>query len=172
MCLLEQVVSWDAQHVRCRSGSHRATDHPLRAHGRLGSACLIEYAAQAAAVHGALLQAPESRAPGERFASAAPADSTASAAAPRAGMLASARAVELAVDRIDDIAVDLLIEAHRLHSDERSALYAFAVYPMPVRAVTSTPGSPSLFRHEQIPLAEGRLSLWLQGTGTALATAR
>lgn len=57
MCLLDAVVSWDATRIRCRSASHRAPDHPLRAHGRLGIACGIEYAAQAMAVHGALVAA-------------------------------------------------------------------------------------------------------------------
>ena len=38
-----RCVEWDAQRIRCRSGTHRAPDHPLRAHGRLGAACGIEY---------------------------------------------------------------------------------------------------------------------------------
>ena len=55
MCLLEEVLDWSADHVRSRSTSHPDPDHPLRAHGRLGSACGVEYAAQTMAVHGALL---------------------------------------------------------------------------------------------------------------------
>ena len=47
-----------------RASSHRAADNPLRAHGRLGAACGIEYAAQAMAVHGALLAPPDSAAAG------------------------------------------------------------------------------------------------------------
>ena len=35
MCLLDEVLSWDATRIRCRSSSHRARDNPLRAHGRL-----------------------------------------------------------------------------------------------------------------------------------------
>ena len=54
MCLLDEVRAWDQAGVECASRTHRAPDHPLRAHGRLGSACLLEYAAQAMAVHGAL----------------------------------------------------------------------------------------------------------------------
>ena len=54
MCLLDEVVSWDAARISCRAVSHRDPDHPLRAHGRLGVACGVEYAAQAMAVHGAL----------------------------------------------------------------------------------------------------------------------
>ena len=148
MCLLEQVLSWDRHELRCRSGSHRAADHPLRAHGRLGSACLIEYAAQAVAIHGALLQ--------EQAASGA------------AGLLASARSVQLAVGRLDDIAADLLIEARRLHSDARSALYAFTVHPIAVHPIapqtlTSAQEPPLRLRESQQLLAQGRLTLWLLG---------
>ena len=54
MCLLDEVVSWDEARIACRASSHRAPDHPLRTHGRLGAACGIESAAQAMAVLGAL----------------------------------------------------------------------------------------------------------------------
>jgi predicted hotdog family 3-hydroxylacyl-ACP dehydratase len=106
MCLLEQVVRWDRDCIECTSATHRAADHPLRAHGRLGAACLIEYAAQAMAVHGALLTAPGARA---------------------FGMLTSARGVELLVAQLDQITGDLLIRAERQHADARGALYAFRV---------------------------------------------
>ena len=52
-----EVLSWDATRIRCRSATHRSPDNPLRLHGRLGAACGIEYAAQAMAVHGALVAA-------------------------------------------------------------------------------------------------------------------
>ena len=109
MCLLEEVLSWDLQRITCRSTSHRAIDNPLRAHGKLGAACAIEYAAQSVAVHGALLQCPP--ASGSGF-----------------GMLTSARRVELAVARLDDLAHDLVVSALRLHSDAVSALYSFALH--------------------------------------------
>jgi predicted hotdog family 3-hydroxylacyl-ACP dehydratase len=110
MCLLEEVLSWDAQTIVCRSTSHRSPDNPLRAHGRLGAACAIEYAAQAIAIHGALLQ-PMPSADAGRF-----------------GLLASARDVELLVARLDDIQQDLRVSAQRLHSDSRGALYAFELH--------------------------------------------
>lgn len=107
MCLLDRVDSWDTQHIQCSASSHRAPDNPLRAHGRLGAACGIEYAAQAMAAHGALLAAADS--------------------APRVGYLASVRAVELKVTRLDDIAADLRIEAERVSGDDNTILYAFSV---------------------------------------------
>jgi predicted hotdog family 3-hydroxylacyl-ACP dehydratase len=108
MCLLDRVEHWDAQRVRCIAVSHRAADNPLRAHGRLACACGIEYAAQAMAVHGALM-APQQP-------------------APRAGFLASVRGTTLHVGRLDDIAADLTVEAERFSSDGNNVLYDFSVH--------------------------------------------
>jgi predicted hotdog family 3-hydroxylacyl-ACP dehydratase len=105
MCLLDEVMEWDAQHIRCRSGTHRLPDHPLRSQGRLGVACGIEYAAQAMAVHGALA--------GKRRSDA--------------GFLASLRDVRLHVLRLDDIESDLICDALLVAGDQGSALYAFAI---------------------------------------------
>ena len=107
MCLLDAVLAWDSGQIHCRASSHRQPDNPLRAAARLGAACGIEYAAQAMAVHGALL---------------APAG-----APPRPGYLASVRSVQLAVDRLDDLAQDLDIVAERLSGDEHNILYHFRV---------------------------------------------
>ena len=54
MCLLDEVVEWDAQRLHARSATHQQPDNPLRADGRLHAVNLCEYAAQAMAVHGAL----------------------------------------------------------------------------------------------------------------------
>ncbi|HKD53450.1 MAG TPA: hypothetical protein VKB72_04455 [Steroidobacteraceae bacterium] len=120
MCLLDEVLSWDASRIRCRSTSHRAADNPLRAHGRLGAACGIEYAAQAMAVHGALIaaSAPLASAMGTSLP-----DSIADAV----GYLASVRNVALFVERLDDIEADLIASAERVTGDDRSVLYEFAV---------------------------------------------
>jgi predicted hotdog family 3-hydroxylacyl-ACP dehydratase len=107
MCLLDEVLEWDARHIRCRSSSHRAPDNPLRAHGRLGAACGIEYAAQSMAVHGALL------------AGTGPAGGH--------GYLASVRSVSLFVERLDDLESDLIAIATRITSDNALALYEFSV---------------------------------------------
>ena len=107
MCLLDAVLAWDSGQIHCRASSHRQPDNPLRAAARLGAACGIEYAAQAMAVHGALL-APEG-------------------APPRPGYLASVRSVQLAVDRLDDLPQDLDIVAERLSGDEHNILYHFRV---------------------------------------------
>ncbi len=108
MCLLDRVEAWDEQRIRCRASSHRAADNPLRAYGRLGSACGIEYAAQAMAVHGALMATPDS-------------------ARARAGYLVSVRGARLHVPRLDDIAADLLVEAACISRSESNVLYQFSV---------------------------------------------
>ena len=108
MCLLDYVEAWDRERIRCRASSHRAADNPLRAYGRLGAACGIEYAAQSMAVHGALL---------------APQDGSSA----RAGFLVSVRGTQLQVARLDDIAADLLVEASCITRSENNVLYRFSV---------------------------------------------
>lgn len=111
MCLLDQVVSWDENQLLCSATSHRDSSNPLRAGGRLGAANGIEYAAQAMAVHGALLASR-----------CAP-----SSSAPRAGFLASVRGVTLFVERLDDIAGALSVSATRFSGDDNNVLYDFSV---------------------------------------------
>jgi predicted hotdog family 3-hydroxylacyl-ACP dehydratase len=108
MCLLDFVEAWDQQRIQCRASSHRAADNPLRAYGRLGAACGIEYAAQAMAVHGALLAPPDS-------------------SSARVGYLVSVRSTQLRVPRLDDIAADLLVEASCITRSEGNILYQFSV---------------------------------------------
>ncbi|VWD26446.1 3-hydroxylacyl-ACP dehydratase [Burkholderia lata] len=107
MCVLDTVDAWDVHRIRCSATSHRDPHNPLRSHGRLAAVCGIEYAAQAMAVHGALLGAHEAR--------------------PRVGYLASVRNVDAFVDRLDTFAQPLAVEAERVSGDARSVLYAFAL---------------------------------------------
>jgi predicted hotdog family 3-hydroxylacyl-ACP dehydratase len=122
MCLLDEVIEWDAHHIRCRTETHRAPDNPLRSHEQLGIACGIEYAAQAMALHASLAggsPAGGAQAGGEAGASAG--------SASRVGLLASVRDVRLHVLRLDDIESDLICEATHLAGDSLTALYEFAL---------------------------------------------
>jgi predicted hotdog family 3-hydroxylacyl-ACP dehydratase len=121
MCLLDEVLSWDAARIRCRSATHRAADNPLRAYGRLGAACGIEYAAQAMAVHGALVAASAPLA--SRISS-----SVRSSIGTAIGYLASVRNVTLYVARLDDLEADLVAAAERITGDGRTVLYEFSVW--------------------------------------------
>ena len=108
MCVLERLLRWDANEIVCSASSHRAPDNPMRTAGGLRAPVLIEYAAQAMALHGGLL-AP----PGEH-------------ATP--GYLASVRGVRFTVLRIDDIEGALQVRAQRLAGDTRQVMYGFAVH--------------------------------------------
>lgn len=108
MCLLQSVQTWNIEKIVCRANSHRSLTNPLRAHDQLGIACGIEYAAQAMAVHGALL---------------APKDSE----KPKVGYLVSVRGVTMTVTRLDDIQADLLITAVCIMASESNMLYQFTV---------------------------------------------
>ena len=109
MCLLDSVSRWDEQAVVCIASSHRNIDNPLRVHDRLGAACGIEYAAQAMAVHGALL-------------------ATANQSRPSAGFLISVRGTTLHVSRLDNIAADLVIEARCISANNEHILYQFSIH--------------------------------------------
>jgi len=127
MCLLDEVVEWDGRHIRCRSGTHRAADHPLRSQGRLRIACGIEYAAQAMAAHGALSGGALS---GEAV-TLARVDIASGASAvrnrPEAGFLASLRDVRMYALRLDDIEADLICDATLIAGDHGTALYDFTL---------------------------------------------
>lgn len=110
MCLLDEVLGWDSTGIRCRGSTHRSPDNPLRQHGRLGAVCAVEYAAQAMAVHGALLAA-----------------STGHAAGAARGYIASVRDLTLHVASLDELPGDLIAKGQLISGTERTALYEIAV---------------------------------------------
>jgi predicted hotdog family 3-hydroxylacyl-ACP dehydratase len=136
MCLLARLEQWDAQRIVCSAMNHRDLAHPLRTRRGLLAPCAIEYAAQAMALHGALVG-----------------HAAGSAATP--GYLASARGVRLHVLRLDDLPFDagrdaapeigdaLTIEAVRQAGDARQILYAFSLH------------------HAGRPIADGRATVVL-----------
>lgn len=122
MCLLDDVVGWTEGTIHARSDSHRDPANPLRSDGRLRALHLCEYGAQAMAVHGGLL----ARAAG-------------GVAAP--GFLVSLRAVELHIDRVDDLDGSIDVHAERLLGGEGGWQYAFRI------------------EHEDVLLATGRAAV-------------
>jgi predicted hotdog family 3-hydroxylacyl-ACP dehydratase len=104
MVLLDSVVSWDGGGILCRTRSHLDGANPLRRAGRLAATCGIEYALQAAALHGGL---------------------AAGGVAQVAGFLAALRDVALHVERLDDAAIGDLHVAARLERHEAGgSIYA------------------------------------------------
>jgi predicted hotdog family 3-hydroxylacyl-ACP dehydratase len=107
MCLLDTVNEWSESMIACRATSHTDPTNPLRTEGRLGAANGIEYAAQAMAIHGALLASADDQ--------------------PRQGYLTSVRSVSLLVARLDDLPGELDIQAERLSGDANNILYQFSL---------------------------------------------
>lgn len=110
MCLLARAVRWDADSIECRATSHHDAMNPLRASDGLSSLHAVEYAAQAMALHGALLAAAQS-----------------DAAAARPGYIGAVRALRLHLPRLDTVAGDIEIRAERLAGDAQHVIYSFAV---------------------------------------------
>ncbi|MEO7774139.1 MAG: 3-hydroxylacyl-ACP dehydratase [Steroidobacteraceae bacterium] len=108
MCLIDEVSDWNASRVRCLSSAHRSPTNPLRAHDQLAAVCGIEFAAQAIAIHGALIVS-------QSFVQCP------------AGYLASIRNVALHAARLDDVAEDLLTTAVRVSGDDSTLLYDFSL---------------------------------------------
>ena len=106
MCLLERVIDWDQRGIRCAALSHRDADNPLREPGGLPVWAGIEYAAQAAAVHSALIAARVS---------------------PRTGVLAALRDVNASCDWLDRVDGELLLTATLAHADAAGGIYRFEV---------------------------------------------
>jgi predicted hotdog family 3-hydroxylacyl-ACP dehydratase len=105
MSLLEQVKSCDAVVIACSTGTHRDPANPLRRDGMLPAACGLEYALQAMALHGALT----------------------AGAAQGPGFLAALAGVEMAVERLDDVADALMVRAEALAQESRGFIYRFEV---------------------------------------------
>jgi predicted hotdog family 3-hydroxylacyl-ACP dehydratase len=107
MCLLDGVLAWGTDSVLCVSTTHHRPDNPLRVKGRLSAINGIEYAAQAMAVHGALVNKRD--------------------VTPRAGYLASVRDVVCLCRDLDEQAGELTIDARQLFGDEDRVLYEFTL---------------------------------------------
>ena len=103
MCLLASVAEWSDDAITCLVTSHLDPANPLRSRGRLPAVCGIEYALQAAAVHGAL-RGGEPQPP---------------------GYVAALRLAEMAAGRLDDPALGTLrAQARREHGDATGLVYA------------------------------------------------
>lgn len=105
MCLLDTVTDWDATHIVCRA-PEPGTDHPLARGGNVPAVATSEYAAQATAVHGALLD---------------------NASAPRGGMLVKLMNVELHLPCFPVESGPLTVRADLLSRTSGGCLYAFQV---------------------------------------------
>lgn len=105
MNLLDEIVSWNSSRLHAVANGHRSLEHPLRRDGELPITAGIEYAAQAAAAHGALV----------------------SGEASQGGMLASIRSMAFHARRLDDITSPLDIFVDQVAAHESGVIYRVAV---------------------------------------------
>ncbi|HEV7265599.1 MAG TPA: phosphotransferase [Falsiroseomonas sp.] len=105
MCLLDRALAWDGTRILCETERHRDPANPLRRDGMLPSVCGLEFAFQAMALHGAL-----------------------GAGSPQSvGFVTSLREVAMEVERLDDIAAPLRVEAEALLAEPGGFIYRFAL---------------------------------------------
>jgi len=109
MCLLERVESWDENTITCYSNTHQLDNNPLRRDESLSSVHLLEYAAQAMAVHGGL----HDRQQGKQM---------------TAGYLASLRDIKIDLRAIESIDEELKIKATKILSQGGNMIYSFTVF--------------------------------------------
>ena len=106
MCLIDELLEWGPETIRCRSLSHLSPSNPLRSANKLNAIHAFEYAAQAIGLHGGLL----AQATGEP---------------PASGMLVSLRQAKLYRRFLEDAEAALTVSAQRLLADSSNLLYAF-----------------------------------------------
>ena len=105
MCLLDAVAQWDAVHIVCNS-AEPGPAHPLVRDGSVPAIAAAEYAAQATALHGALLD---------------------DATEPRSGMLAKLIDVELHSPRFPPGGGAVTVRAELLSRLATGCMYSFEV---------------------------------------------
>lgn len=108
MCLIDRVESWDEDQIVCYSNSHLSLTNPLRREQNLSSIHLLEYAAQAMAVHGGLLGRKKEIEMTEAY-------------------LAALREVDIHLCELSDVKTELRIEAKKILSQDGNMIYTFSV---------------------------------------------
>ncbi len=106
MCLLEEVHTYTQDQICCRTSTHLSPDNPLKQNGMLSKMHLIEYAAQAIAIHGGILDRENT-------------------CKPRLGYIAAVKSVEWF--GFDTTAKFLEVRGSVVLSDDNSKLYDLTV---------------------------------------------
>ncbi len=108
MCLLDEVLAWDDEQIQCLSNTHHDLDNPLRNQEGLRAIALVEYGAQAMAVHGGLIASSK----GEQI---------------NEGYLAALRDVRVKDRLVDNISAALKVEAKKIMAQQGNMIYEFSV---------------------------------------------
>lgn len=112
MCLLEKVVSYSGDEIICQTQSLLDENNPLKTDGQLSKMHLIEYGAQAIAIHGGLME--------QQDASNSEADTK-----PKIGYIAMVKSVKWG--DFNPQTSFLEIKATQIMADEMTKLYEFDV---------------------------------------------
>ena len=109
MSLIDSVSYWDKNLIHCWTKSHLCSNNPLRTNLQLHSTILIEYGAQAAAIHASLSSASIDKKMGTAF-------------------LASVKHTQWKEETIpqDDEAMEL--KAEKEHDHNKGAIYTFQIH--------------------------------------------
>ena len=105
MCLIDQIIDHSPETIRCRAQVNH-NNHPLAQNGEIPSMVAIEYAAQACAIHGALID---------------------NAGQSKPGFLVKITNTELETQALSIDDGPLTIFAQRLGSTDQGCLYKFKV---------------------------------------------
>jgi len=108
MCQLDQVLAWDREKIICKTTAHRRQDNPLKEAGRLGLVTLVEFGAQAAAVHIALSQQGSKN--------------------QRVVYLGAIKDLTLSGDYIEEVDGFLTVEVNCILNTENGAIYSMQVH--------------------------------------------
>jgi len=108
MCLLDSVKAWNDKSITCLTYAHLKKDNPVRNDKGLPMSSLIEFGAQAMAVHGCLLLEKNGGKMEE-------------------GYLAALRDVKFSDGYLSDISEELVIHAERLYADAGNMIYEMKV---------------------------------------------
>jgi predicted hotdog family 3-hydroxylacyl-ACP dehydratase len=109
MCLIDSVEKWDDESIICATQTHLKHDNPLLSNGILPVSALIEYGAQAMAIHGALI----ARKSGEKM---------------QKGYLAALKDINFFENlEVNNIASPLMIRATRKFASQGNMIYEFLI---------------------------------------------
>lgn len=106
MCLIDKVLNWDQNMICCTTSSHHQIDNPLRNRGQLSAINLLEYGAQAMAIHGSLIHQHNE---------------------PFSGYLAAIRSATFTCEFIHKIQHDLIISAFSEMQSENGVIYTLNI---------------------------------------------
>lgn len=112
MVLIDEVLSWDDESIVCQSRSHRSSDNPLMENGKLPVAALIEYGAQAMAVHEVIVLR-ENKINGSITS--------------LSGVVGALKNVSFSSGELGDIDEALIIKAIRMLASPKGAIYQFEI---------------------------------------------